>query len=73
MDMLNKNIRSIIVKSRYGIPREPTFKELYHLRKFQKYKKYDSRFLYIYDTVSYFKYDTHISTIHDAYEFSFYS
>lgn len=71
--MLNTNIRSIIVKSRYGMLREPTFKELYHLRKFQKSKEYDSEFLFINDdTKSYFKYSTHLATIHYAYEFLFY-
>lgn len=63
------DLRTTIVLARSFL-REPTFRELYNMRKFQRSKNYNREFFKITNKVSWFDYGTHKVSIHHMYEFS---
>lgn len=66
------DLRTILLRSYFGTLREPTFTELYHLRKFQLSKSYDCNLLHVNTQLSFFRYKNCRATLHHAYEFLYY-
>jgi len=61
------NLRSIVLNDG-GVPREPTLREYYHLRRFQMGRRFDPSFLIVDGHSSWLAYSPRRVTIHHAYD-----